>query len=171
MTLPAEFPRPVRLDEIGPRERVFELEATEAERAALARRFDLPEIGKLTASVRLRRSHAGRFVQLSASLSADVVQNCVVTLDPVPAHVESSFEILYEPGPGPEGREVVVDAAELDIEPLEGDVIDIGEAVAEELSLSLDPYPRAPGAEVEGTDGEDGRNRPFETLARLKRSH
>ena len=30
----------------------------------------------------------------------------------------------------------------------EGETIDIGEAVAETLSLSLDPYPRAPGAET-----------------------
>jgi hypothetical protein len=35
-------------------------------------------------------------------------------------------------------------------EPFEGDAIDIGEAVAQQLALALDPYPRAPGASLEG---------------------
>ncbi len=167
-----EFSRPVRVDDLGAAERVYEIEANEAERAALARRFDLQAIGRLAATVRLGRTHAGRFVRLAATLEAEVVQTCVVSLDPVPASVRSTFEILYDPGAGAEGREVVVDAGEVDIEPLEGDMVDIGEAVAEELSLSLDPYPRAPGVEMEGAEsGGDGANRPFETLARLKRSH
>ncbi len=171
MTL-AEFPRPVQIDELGPADRVYEIEANEAERAALARRFGLPAIGRLAATVRLRRSHGGRLIRLAADLEAEVVQTCVVSLDLVPASVKSAFEVLYDPGAAPDGREVVVDPGELDIEPLEGDTIDIGEAVAEELSLSLDPYPRAPGVELEESESSgDGGNRPFETLARLKRSH
>jgi uncharacterized metal-binding protein YceD (DUF177 family) len=166
-----EFPRPVRIDELGVRDRVIEIEATDAERAALARRCELQAIGRLIATVRLRRIQGGRYIRLAAELDAEVVQTCVVTLDPVPATVRSVFEILYDPGAAPAGREVVIGSGEMDVEPLEGDTIDVGEAVAEELSLSLDPYPRAPGAAVEAPGGGDQANRPFERLARLKRSH
>jgi hypothetical protein len=40
------------------------------------------------------------------------------------------------------------------------------------LALSLDPYPRAPGAQVEGVpEPRAGGNRPFEMLARFKDKH
>jgi uncharacterized metal-binding protein YceD (DUF177 family) len=167
-----EFSRPVRLDELSQQMRRYDIEANEAERAALARRFDLQGIGKLAAQVTLKSEAAGKRVRLTATIDADVVQSCVVTLDPVPAHVSTSFEVLYDRTAAPAAREVVVDAADLDILPLEGETLDIGEAVAEELALSLDPYPRAPGAQVEGVpEPHEGGNRPFEMLARFKAKH
>ena len=57
-----------------------------------------------------------------------------------------------------------------------GDSLDVGEIIAEELALSLDPYPRKPGIAVEigpGGGAAKGeappRDRPFEALAALKR--
>jgi uncharacterized metal-binding protein YceD (DUF177 family) len=176
MTAPApatpEFSRPVRLDEIPARGLEIEIEAGPAERVALARRFGLQAIDRLAARVRLERVPGGRLVRLAADLEAEVIQTCVVTLDPVPSRVAAPFEVLYDPAAAPQPREVVVEGSETDIEPLEGDAIDVGEAVAEELALSLDPYPRAPGVAVEGgeTPGE-GAHRPFEILARFKAKH
>ena len=81
-------------------------------------------------------------------------------------------KVLYDRAASPAGREVVVEAGDLDVVPLEGDSVDIGEAVAEELSLSLDPYPRAAGAQIEGAEpAADAGHRPFEVLARLKGKH
>jgi hypothetical protein len=53
--------------------------------------------------------------------------------------------------------------------PAEAGAVDMGEALAQQLSLALDPYPRAPGAELpaEATDG--GAHGPFAALAKLKR--
>jgi uncharacterized metal-binding protein YceD (DUF177 family) len=167
-----EFSRPVRLDELSYQARRYDIEANEAERAALAKRFDLQGIGKLVAQVSLKSETAGKRIRLTATIDADVVQSCVVTLDPVPAHVSTSFEVLYDRTSAPSTREVVVDAGDVDILPLEGETLDIGEAVAEELALSLDPYPRATGAQVEGvTEPREGGNRPFEMLARFKAKH
>ena len=56
------------------------------------------------------------------------------------------------------------------VEPLDDGMIDIGEAVAQQLSLALDPFPRAPGAVLdEETDLSDGspRESPFAALAKL----
>jgi len=165
-----EFSRPVRLNEISSQERRYDIEANEAERAALAERFALQGIGKLAATVRLRSERGGTVVRLAGEFDAEAVQTCVVTLDPVPAHLAKSFEVIYDRTKAPEGHEVIVDAGEVDSLPLEGDIVDIGEAVAEELALSLDPYPRAPGAKLEGGETpQDAGYRPFEILARFKR--
>jgi len=167
-----EFSRPIRLEELSTKERSYDIEAAEDERAALAKRFDLQSIGRLSAAVRLKAEATDRMVRLKARFEAEVVQTCVVTLDPVPAHVEGEFEVLYDRALRPAGREVMVEAGGVDVMPLEGETLDIGEAVAEELSLSLDPYPKAPGAAVEaGAATPGGRNRPFEILARLKSKH
>jgi uncharacterized metal-binding protein YceD (DUF177 family) len=167
-----EFSRPVRLGELSQHERSYEIEAGEAERAALAKRFGLESVGRLIAAVGLSSETTGRRVRLRGRFEAEVVQTCVVTLEPVPARLAGDFEVLYDRTASPAGREVVVDAGDPDMVPLEGDTIDIGEAVAEELSLSLDPYPRAPGAQIEGAaPADEAGHRPFEVLARLKGKH
>src|SRR5215470_344336 len=91
-----EFSRPVRLDELSQHEHSYEIEAGEAERAALARRFGLESIGRLKAAVGLRSEAADRRVRLRGHFEADVVQSCVVTLEPVPAQLAGDFEVLYD---------------------------------------------------------------------------
>ncbi len=135
--------------------------ATADERAALARRFDLVELGALEAAVRLRRARAGRYVEIDGALKAAVVQSCVVTLDPVPAALDERFGLMLGPIGGadaPEGGELIVDLDEP--EPLDGDAIDISELVAQQLSLALDPYPRSAGAADAVADAAAAGDRP-----------
>jgi len=138
----SEFARPIDVTRLGAGETVYDIAASETERAALAKRFDLVALGKLTARVTLRRLPGG-LVRLTATLAAELVQTDVVTLDQVPARVDDDFTLLFGKDPG--------DAAALDpeaelVEPLIDGRIDIGEAVAQQLSLAMDPYPRAPPA-------------------------
>ncbi len=42
-------------------------------------------------------------------------------------------------------------------------MIDLGEALAEQLALALDPYPRKPGAKLPSEASDDGAN-PFSAL-------
>jgi hypothetical protein len=163
-----EFSRPVSVSRLLPGGR-FAIEASEGERAALARRFGLQAIGRLVAEAGLTRL-AGAAVRLDATLEADVVQSCVVTLDPVPARVADEFTVVYTPDLDP-AEQVELTAEEEDVERLEGDTIDIGEAVAQQLSLALDPYPHAPGAALpdEATGAGDPAEHPFAALAKLKR--
>lgn len=170
MTAP-EFSRPVRIDTLGETPRALSVEADEAERTALARRFGLIAIDRLAADLTLTR--IGPEIRLRGALSADVVQACVATGDPVPARVEAPFEITFRPHPDPAGpdAEVELDESELDVVFYDGGAIDVGEAVAETLSLSLDPYPRAPGSEetlkAAGVIGEEEAG-PFGALAGLR---
>ena len=82
--------------------------------------------------------------------------------------------------------EVSYEVADLeDAEPLVGEIIDLGEIIAGEFSLSLDPYPRREDIDLAEIDfgpsvsllseGEaekrlDGR-KPFNVLASLKSKH
>ena len=55
-----------------------------------------------------------------------------------------------------------------------GEHLELGEAIAEQLSLALDPYPRVPGATLELDDDAEAapeatRPNPFAKLAGLKK--
>jgi uncharacterized metal-binding protein YceD (DUF177 family) len=164
----AEFSRPVRL---GPDPRELVLEASAAEGAALAARFGILAVHGLTARLSLRPEPGGT-VRARGSLEADVEQNCVVTLDPVRQRVEAvvDLRILGEgetpADDDPESPDEIESA---------GGVVDLGEAIAEQLSLALDPYPRAEGAALPPLDPPEAapaeapaRPNPFAALAKLR---
>ena len=170
MTAP-EFSRPLRIDALGEEPRRLKVEAEEMERITLARRFGLIGIERLAADLALSRN--GDEIALSGALSAAVTQACAATGEPVEALVETPFEILFRPAPEADAcdAEVELCAGELDVVFYDGGAIDVGEAVAETLSLSLDPYPRAPGAgqalKAAGVKSEEEAG-PFGALAGLR---
>ncbi len=159
-----EFSRPLPLGLVGPEGRREVLEADEAERAALARRFGIPAIERLRAELRLRPETDGA-VRAEGRLDADIVQTCVVTLEPVPQRVEEEVALRLLP-PGQEPRDDPDEAA--DEIATERGVADLGEAVAEQLALALDPYPRVPGATLPAEASEAAEERPMAALAKLR---
>jgi uncharacterized metal-binding protein YceD (DUF177 family) len=137
-----EFSRPVEMARLGAAPIAYDIAASPAERAALARRFGLLSLDRFEAHVTLHRV-AGNMVRMEATLAADLVQTDVVTLDPVPSQVADAFALLF--------AAEASDARALDpeaelVEPMVDGRIDIGEAVAQQLSLAIDPYPRSPAA-------------------------
>jgi uncharacterized metal-binding protein YceD (DUF177 family) len=146
-TTEPEFSRLVPLARLGAEPFRQEISATDAERAALARRFDLPALDRLSASIELIR-HGKDMVLLHAAFEALFAQSCVVTLDPVAGAVAEEFTLLYgPPETEAEGGRTVED--EVAFEPLVGNAIDVGEAVAQQFSLALPPFPRSPGASLD----------------------
>lgn len=166
-----EFSRPIAVEHLRDRDNVFPIEANEAERAALSQRFGIVAIDRFAAEIRLKPA-AGGTVRLTGRIEAQVRQACIVTLVDVPATIEQDFERVYAPGVvAEEEDEVAFDFdGEEPPDPLIGGVIDIGEAAAEELALSLDPYPRAPGAVFgRAPEGEPAQVHPFAALGELKK--
>lgn len=159
-----EFSRPVPLARLGTAPFRQEIAATAEECAALARRFELIALDRLDASVTLER-RPGETVLLSARFEAAFAQPCVISLDPVPDTLAAEFTLLYgPPEAAPDGADAEGDGPAY--EPLDGDAIDIGEAVAQEFSLALPQFPRAADAAIEtGPDPE--RDSPFARLRRL----
>lgn len=164
--------------------------AREDERRALAARFGLVSLDSLRADVALSRVGRGPVVRVEGRLIADVVQTCVVSLEPVHNRIEEAFVLHYAPethgadrgeGHGKAQHRTVElrldEGDEEDIpEPLVGGRIDIGEAVAQHLALALDPYPRKPGIRLEDVieprdevDVGETTKSPFAVLARLSR--
>jgi uncharacterized metal-binding protein YceD (DUF177 family) len=156
-----EFSRPVPLTRIGSQSFRQEIGANEAERAALAKRFALVSLDHLEATVELTLERGGTIL-LTAEFSAGFAQECVISLDPVAGSVQASFSLRYGP---PEAEPETESDEEPAFEPLTGDAVDIGEAVAQEFSLSLPPFPRAPDAIIEESPSElaDG---PFSPLGK-----
>lgn len=141
----SEFPRPMRLDTLGEAERDVPVEANEAECAALARRFGLIALDRLSATVRLSRD--GQTVLATGRIAAAVTQPCVATAEPVPALIDEPFRLRFVPDEAAtESEEIELSADDCDTVVYTGGEIDIGEAVAETLALALDPFPRSPDA-------------------------
>lgn len=170
MTAP-EFSRTVRVDTFGDGPRPLAIEAEEVERITLARRFGLIAIERLGAALELSRR--GEDIAASGRLSARVVQACAATGEPLAAEIEAPFEILFraDRASAAAAEEVELGEADMDVVFYEGGEIDVGEAVAETLSLNLDPYPRAPGSEEAlkeaGVKSEEEAG-PFGKLAELR---
>jgi uncharacterized metal-binding protein YceD (DUF177 family) len=168
-----EFSRSIAADTISSHAQRREISAEPGERAALARRFGLVSLDRLDATLELRRQ-AGDIIHVSGRLMADVVQSCVVSLAPVPAHIETDFELEYGASAGQEG-DVAFDPLGPDaLEPIYDGQIDLGEAAAQQLAIALDPYPRAPGAVLDTAglsvgDEKSGAKQPFAALAALKK--
>ena len=175
----AEFSRPQVADEIGLKRLDFSFEADEGERNALAARFELHSLEHLSAVVSVIRSDKTGYVEVHGHISASYRQNCVVTLVPVALVVEEPIEALFSDDVDmASDMEVnteidmdLSDAPELIIE----NIIDLGELVAQQFAVSMEPYPRARGAEIPA-DGvtfglkidEPEENHPFAALLRLK---
>lgn len=155
-----ELHRPVAADRVGPKGLEVTVRANDAECAALAARMQLPAVLSLSCRFRLTRS-SSQAIEARGALRACVVQTCVVSLDDFETVVEEDFTVRFVSA-GQESDALDPEAA--DEIPFEDDVLDLGEATAEQLGLALNPYPRQPGVELPALD-EDDVARPFSVLA------
>jgi uncharacterized metal-binding protein YceD (DUF177 family) len=148
-----------------------EREATESERQAIAGALGLLALNHLSARYRIEAISGGAY-RLSGKISGDVDQACVVTLEPVNARIEESFDVEFWPHleAGDDDEEASVLGAP-DVEMFEHGVIPAGRIIFETLAASLDPYPRREGAEFNWQDPkatEPEKISPFAVLSKLK---
>ncbi len=168
---PPELSRPFHVAELdGAPEYKIAIVTTAAERDALAARYSLLSLAALGAQLTVRSGGSGEIV-VEGKLRAEVVQECVITLAPVAATVAGSVEQRYT-------LHAIDPLADLEIgpddieppEPVIGGVIDLGELVAQFLSLSMNPYPRAPDADAQADRyrADSQRDGPFAELSKLR---
>jgi len=165
-----EFSRLIALDRIGVKEKSFELDASREECALLATRLGIPEVCSLRAEIAVKLIHGGKRVRLKGRVQAELIQTCVVTLEPVATHVNEEFTRHFTVEESRLPVEVVIDMEEDDPpEPIEDGQIDMGEAAAEHLALAMDSFPRRPDVSFapppEASQLEPTRISPFELLA------
>ncbi len=174
-----ELHRPLATDRVTTAGIAWDVTATPEECAAIAARLMEPGVDALACHFELHRplgtgagavlatGRGGRSGEIVAKgrLRARLQRVCVVTLEVFPVELDEEFRVVFVP----EGQESEADDPDADDEvPYKGTVLDLGEAAVEQLALSLDPYPRKPGAELppEANDEPEG---PFAALARLSR--
>lgn len=126
--------------------RVIVEEASEDERALIAEGLGVLEINRFHIDAKLIPAGDGVW-RAAGTVTADVVQSCVVTLAPVAATVLEPFDRVFSRF-AEEDTPIDIDIDYDQDDPPEplGDGVDIGAVAVEALSLGLDPYPRAPGA-------------------------
>ncbi len=164
----SEFSRSRRARDLGRSGETISEKATEAERAALARRFGVKDVPRFAVQAALKPESGGW--RVSGVAKARVVQECVVTLEDVTQEIEEPFSRLFLPdAPPPNVADLDPDEPEDPPEPLE-DRLDPAEMAAEAVALAIDPYPRKPGASLDlpGDDVPEAERRPFAALAALR---
>lgn len=166
------FAHDLRLDQIGDGGRL-DLVADDAERTAIARRLGLVSLARLESHVTFMRS--GGCIRAAGRILAALEQSCSVTGDPVAAHVDEPFEILFMPEPpsgGPD-EEIELGEGDCDVVFYDGGAIDLGSAIADTLALSLDPYPRSAGADAALKEAgvlTQEQAGPFALLAKMRKN-
>ncbi|WP_289294768.1 DUF177 domain-containing protein [uncultured Reyranella sp.] len=177
----SEIERLIDLDKLGPNGVALEITTSENERAALAKRFGFMGLPAFSARITVDRKPGGQVV-VEGRLKGRIVQACILSLDPVTQELDDAFRLVFAENVtedlDPESGEAVLNANGDAPEPLTGNMLDVGEIAAEQLSLTADPYPRRPGIKLEDvlpkTKGgarraaPEPRRHPFAGLAALK---
>ncbi len=155
------------------------IEATEKQRKALAAFHGLVSVDRFVADL-LVSDWSRNGIRIEGRVEADIVQECVVTLDPLPASIQEDVERYFVPERSKLARQDWADASgELVISPdgpdipdiFSGDEIDVGEVAEEGFALGIDPYPRKVGLAGEAAQVQDDEPKvsPFAALQKLKR--
>ena len=167
----------MRLSDLATRKpTTFELVPTANERHAIADVLGIVGIKKLRFTGQLAPQDRKDWT-LTAQLGATVVQDCVVTLDPVTTRIDEEVQRSYVADiPEIEASEVemLVDETVEDLP----ETLDIAQVMIEALSLALPTYPRAAGADLAKTafsepgvtPMSDDDAKPFAGLGALRES-
>ncbi|MDH3665351.1 MAG: DUF177 domain-containing protein [Paracoccaceae bacterium] len=169
----APFHRPMPVSQL-PRdhETKFRVVAEADELSALASYLDVDRIDRLTFAGFIS-PEADDVWRIRGHLVARIEQACVVTLAPLSFRHDAQIERVYVPADQViDGSEIRVLHDEADLPDSYEDSLDPAQLAVESLSLMIDPYPRAEGAELLETPSSRNDNsdadRPFAALAALK---
>ena len=145
--------------------------ANPEQRIQLAKWADIDVVDGFQALVTLRRRSGNRFAY-DATLSADIVQTCVVTLEPVRSHLALEISRILHLTKLPLNAKIrpqeLSPAFEEGPEEIQDTRYNIAAPLLEEFVLAIDPYPRCPGVAFEPKSDEDTAKGPFEVLKSLK---
>lgn len=145
------------------------IEADPAQREALAKDHDLLSVERYVAELLVApwKRHG---VKVTGRVEADITQACVVTLEPVTAHIDEEVEGLFLPEDSKLGRqgfegggEIMLDAEGPDSpETFSGDTVDVGALAEQFFGLAIDPYPRKPGVTIDIASQEPAEESEFQ---------
>ena len=155
----SEWPHLIDADKIGATPTKIRISPSPEELKRLTKRMGVSEIDGLVGELVLSRDSGRNVVFISGRVRAAVTQSSVVSGKPVKSEIDDSFEAWYADHDEAvsfakakqerlvregQGDFPFLDESE-DPEPIVDGKIDVGELVAQYLSLAINPYPRAEG--------------------------
>ena len=164
----------IRLDSMPAAGRDVAVSPGPEERAAIAAQLGLSSVDTLEVKLHAVRFRGG--IRVTGRLAAEVTQPSVVTMEPLQQSISEPVDRIFLPGgekqyAGPANAEIFVDLEGEDMpDHFEGNEADLSDLIIETLALSIDLYPREPGASLKDTGFEPERDEssPFDVLKALK---
>lgn len=149
----------------------LKLAPDEAARARMAEELNLDRIESLNAHLTVTQANSG-LVNVEGTLNARLSPICVVSLEPFDETISETLSVRFAPeGLIDKMTKRAEENGDEDFEapdPIVDGAIDFGALLTEFLALSLDPYPKKPGAAFKGGDPVEPPRSPFAALAALK---
>lgn len=137
-----------------------------AARGEIARALDLAALDAFDADLEIRPVEGGW--RLTGRIAADAVQTCGLTLEPLPVRIDETFSVGLVEASEPDSEDLLIDPEAEDApDVVEDGRIDLLQYAVEQLALSLDPFPRKPGAVFTPPD-QPAESSPFSVLNRLR---
>jgi uncharacterized metal-binding protein YceD (DUF177 family) len=171
MTEEGFFSRVVRVDSLPRDGQVVKIEASPAEREALAAFYKLPAIAVLTATLRINPAGRGG-ARVTGAVHGEFSQVCVVSAEPFPGTVDEDVDVRFAPQGAADSKSAAAEEAQTfsltdedEPDPVIDGKIDLGALISEFFALGLDPYPRKPGAVFEEDAKSEPADSPFSALA------
>ena len=161
----SEMSRIVECRALTPKPKNMEWNATEEELKSIAERLGVLEVKDLHVKLSIEKKN---LIKVCGKFTAHVIQECVVSTEPVEETISDSFEDFF----GEHKRHAVpidINMEAQDVETVENGRIDVGELVLQYLVLGLNPYPRKVGLD-EVLLIEDEKENPFAVLKKLKKN-
>jgi len=172
---PIDWTAPITLEEVPEAGRHVELVAPAAALPAIAAQAGVNGINRLV--VHFDVSHRGDGLRVAGQVEGEVVQTCVVTLEPLVNDVREEVDLTFSPSLRDDEGDIEVSGdpeERAPREPMPGRSVDLAAVAVEFLMLGIDPYPRKSGAEFETKTAGDAsgpdRPNPFAVLEALKRN-
>ena len=103
--------------------------------------------------------HPGDILRIEGKIKALTRRQCVISLAKFDEKMDEKFEVLYADNPPTNSDEII-------------DIIDkgrihLGEIVAEQYGLALNPFPKKPGVKNPYVEQEEEKQHPFANLKKI----
>ena len=103
--------------------------------------------------------YPGEMVRIKGKIMALTRRQCVISLENFDEKMNETFEVLYADHPPAESDEIV--------DQIDKGRIHLGEVVAEQYGLALNPFPKKPGVPNPYMEPEQEKQHPFANLKKI----
>lgn len=168
-----EFSYPLVVSELPQSEQHYHLKATAENCRYIRDILQVPEVREVEAEIGLKNTHTTGILKIWGHIRAKLVLESVISLELFEQDYDFDFAYTYDTKATYASQREQAEDWTVDLpDVVEGDTIDLGDIVIEQIALKIDDYPRKPGEvfifESE-FDEKDTSNRPFEVLSKLKK--